>query len=680
VAAVDLRFGAAPIAGPPYNLVFGAAGGAVTPTANVNLVFRAARIAGPPCNLVFGAAGGAAAPEDLSLSLQATLPGLTLRASLTALDGLSLQAALPGLALRASLTALDGVTLQAAALLPGLRLSGKLGYDNRVTRYLHRPALAPQQVAAPARRAVGGAWHTSRSEQCGATPSWCQALPVRRAVDVSHCVATARALAVAPDWQLARALSLQAAILAQVADRLAQARQSAWQTAQAVGIRTAGAFEVADRLLHTAAALHQVASQRGYVAAGKMGRANHIDTARLIPWQLARWPAVGKGVWPPVVVTPAGHVGSTHLLFQRKPLRGLPLHLVFSAYPSGRAPLPPARVVIPFLKAYVTINLIVLRRVSDGASIPAFGFNMALDWQSWTWSWSTSIPVNALALVKPGISGDPVEVEAVVNGVPYRLCVEGPDRQRQFAKGRVGIKGRGTAAILDAPYAPTLHFGNAEARTAQQLMLDALTINGVGIGWDVDFGLTDWLVPGNAWSHQGNYISAILDIAGAAGGYVQPHDTEQTLRILPKYPVAPWDWGDVVPDFELPGIATVEGITWQRKAAYNRIHVSGIGAGVLGQVTRAGTAGDSVAPMVTHSLITHADAARQRGLAELAGAASQASVSLKLPVLAETGLILPGKFVRYGNGSETHLGLVRGISLDWSRPVLRQTLSVETHV
>ena len=84
--------------------------------------------------------------------------------------------------------------------------------------------------------------------------------------------------------------------------------------------------------------------------------------------------------------------------------------------------------------------------------------------------------------------------------------------------------------------------------------------------------------------------------------------------------------------------------------------------------------------MVTHSLITHADAARQRGLAELAGAASQASVSLKLPVLAETGLILPGKFVRYGNGSETHLGLVRSTSVDWSRPRLRQTLSVETHV
>ena len=659
MAAVNLSFGAAPIAGPPYGLVFGAVGGTVTPTANVNLVFRTARMVGPPYNLVFGAAGGEVAPEDLSLVLQATLPGLTLRASLTVLDG---------------------VTLQATALLPGLKLSGKLIYDNRVTRYLHRPARAPQQVAVPAGQAVSGAWRTSRSEQCGAAPDWRQALPVRRTVDVSHRVALSASLAAVPGWQVARALALQAASLAQVADRLAQERQSAWETARAVGTCAAGRFEVADRLLRTSAALHQVASQCGRSAAGKMGRANHIDTARLIAWQLARWPAVGKGVWPLIVVTPAGHVGSAHLLFQRQPLRGLPLNLVFSAYLSGRAPPPAARVVIPFLRAYVTINSITLRRVSDGAQIPAFGFNMALDWQSWTWSWSTSIPVNALALVKPGISGDPIEVEAVVNGVPYRLCVEGLDRQRQLVKGRVGIKGRGTAAILDAPYAPVLNFGNAEARTAQQLMLDALTINGVGIGWDVDFGLTDWLVPGNAWAYQGTYISAILDIVGAAGGYVQPHDTAQTLRILPKYPVAPWDWGDVVPDFELPGIATVEGVTWTRKAAYNRIHVSGIGAGVLGQVTRTGTAGDSVAPMVTHALITHADAARQRGLAELADTGMQADVSLKLPVLPETGLILPGRFVRYRNESETHIGLVRNIALDWSRPVLRQTLSVETHL
>jgi len=643
----------------------------------VDLVFAAPPIAGPPYRLIFGATGEAVTPAE-TLTLQVSLPGVALLARLTVGYGMALQADLPGLALRARLTEVDRLTLQAT--LPGLMLAGRLGYDNRVTRYLHSPVLAPQQVATPIGQAVSGAWRTARSEQAGTAAGWRLALPVQRTVAASHRVAPARALAAASGWQVAQAMVLQAASVMQVADRLMQSRQSSWQTAQAVGVSAAFKFEVASRLLHLVAAAHQVASSRSVSAVAVMGRANSLGAAWLAPWQLARRPAVGKSIWPPVVVVPAGHVGSPHLVFQCPPLRGMPLRLVFSAYPCGRAPLPAARVVVPFLRTYVTINSITLRRVSDSAPLTAYGFTMSLDWQSWTWAWSASIPADQLALLQPGYGGDPVEVEALVNGVPYRLCAEGLDRQRQFAKGRVNIQGRGTAAILDEPYAPVLNFGNAGARTAQQLMADVLSINGVGIGWSVDWNLTDWLVPGGAWTHQGAYISAILDIAGAAGGYVQPHDTEQILRVLPKYPVAPWDWAGVTPDFELPGIATVEGVSWQRKADYTRIYVSGIGAGVLGQVTRAGTAGDSVAPMVTHSLITHADAARQRGLAELAGAASQASVSLKLPVLAETGLILPGKFVRYGNGSETHLGLVRGISLDWSRPVLRQTLSVETHV
>jgi hypothetical protein len=124
----------------------------------------------------------------------------------------------------------------------------------------------------------------------------------------------------------------------------------------------------------------------------------------------------------------------------------------------------------------------------------------------------------------------------------------------------------------------------------------------------------------------------------------------------------------------------VEGIDWLRKPAYNRVHVSGASNGVLGEVTRSGTAGDSVAPMVTDALITHADAARQRGLAELSDTGKQASVTLTLPVMAATGLITPGKFVRYVDGADTRLGLVRSTSLSWSRPKLRQTIAVETHI
>lgn len=338
-------------------------------------------------------------------------------------------------------------------------------------------------------------------------------------------------------------------------------------------------------------------------------------------------------------------------------------------------------VLVPIRSVYVIINAISLVRVSDGAVIPAYNFSMSLDTDSWTWSWSATLPASALPIIQPTPGGDPVDVMAAINGTPYRLCVEQYGRQREFANTRINVRGRGRAAVLDAPYAPILNHGNTAARTAQQLMDEVLTINGVGIGWDVDFALTDWLVPGNIWVHQGSYISALLEIAAAAGGYVQPHDTAQTLHVLPRYPAAPWQWHTITPDFELPSaVVSVEGTEWQRKAAYNRVHVSGTTAGVLGEVTRGGTAGDVVAPMLTDALITHVDAARQRGMAVLADTGTQAHISLRLPVLEETGIIPPGKFVRYQDNGEEIIGITRSVSVDAGLPEIWQVIGVETHV
>lgn len=330
----------------------------------------------------------------------------------------------------------------------------------------------------------------------------------------------------------------------------------------------------------------------------------------------------------------------------------------------------------------MTINTLTLLRVDGAVQIPAYTFGMTIDVDSWTWNWSATLHADALPLIQPDVGGDPVDILATINGEPYRLAAESYSRDRQFGSTRISVKGRGRAAILDAPYAPVRNHGNSSARTAQQLMADVLTVNGVSIGWGVDWGLTDWLVPGNVWTHQGAFMSAILDIANAAGGYVQPHDTEQVLRVLPRYPAAPWAWSGVTPDYELPSaVVAVEGIEWRRNAAYDRVFVQGVkvGAGVRGDVTRTGAAGTLLAPMVTHPLITHADAARQRGVAELSNTGTQAQISLRLPVLEETGVIKPGAMVRYVDGGTIHLGLVRSTQVDWQRPVLRQVLSVETH-
>lgn len=341
-------------------------------------------------------------------------------------------------------------------------------------------------------------------------------------------------------------------------------------------------------------------------------------------------------------------------------------------------------VIVPIQRVYMTINNVTLHRVDGYVPIPAYSFGMSLDVDSWTWGWQATLHADALPLIQPDAGGDPVDILATINGIPYRLLAESYSRQRQFGNTRINVKGRGRAAMLDAPYAPVLNHGNTADRTAQQLMGDVLTLSGVGIGWDVDFGLADWLVPGNVWAHQGSYISALQDIAQAVGGYLQPHDTAQTLRVLHRYPAAPWEWATALtPDYELPSaVVAVEGIDWQRRPTYDRVFVEGVkaGAGVRGNVVRTGTAGLLLAPPVVHPLITHADAARQRGIAELGNTGHQAHISLRLPVLEATGVIKPGALVRYVDGADTHLGLVRSTAVEWAMPTLRQVLTVETHL
>jgi len=342
---------------------------------------------------------------------------------------------------------------------------------------------------------------------------------------------------------------------------------------------------------------------------------------------------------------------------------------------------PPATVVVPIKSVYIMINDIILRRVSNNLSLPTLSLSLSIDADSWTWGFSATLPATSLDDVMPD-ANNPVELEASINGNSYRLIAESVSRERTFGQAQIRVTGRGRNAVLAAPYAPVLTFANSTQRTAQQLMADVLTINNVPLGWSVDWSPTDWLVPAGAFAVQGSYMDALNSIAGAAGAYIQPHPTAQTLRVMLRYPVAPWAWAGATPDYEIPSaVMTRESVEWVDKPEYNRVFVSGTGQGVLGQVTRTGTAGDLVAPIVTDPLITASDAARQRGIAVLSDTGRQATVRLSLPVLAETGVITPGKLVRYVDGTTTRLGLVRavGVEASGSAASLRQSITIETH-
>ena len=332
--------------------------------------------------------------------------------------------------------------------------------------------------------------------------------------------------------------------------------------------------------------------------------------------------------------------------------------------------------IVPIREIYLMINSAVFQKVGSGEVIPCWALSMQTDSDSWTWGYSASVPYSAMPLLEPVAYGEPVEILATVNGFSVRLVVEGMSTERVFAQESLRITGRGRSAFLDEKYCAPSTFDNAGGLLSSQQIADQT----MPFGWSVEWGLTAWPVPAGAWSHYGTPISALLAVASAGGAYVQPHEVDQIQRVLPLYPLPPWDWSSATPDFILPSDATTrEAIEYADKPMYNRVYVRGTGQGITGSVKRAGTAGDLLAQMVVDPLITHRDAAAQRGLPILADVGRQARVTLRTPVFPGVGVVVPGKLVRYVDGAKVRIGISRGVSIDVQHPVIRQSIVLETH-
>jgi hypothetical protein len=273
-----------------------------------------------------------------------------------------------------------------------------------------------------------------------------------------------------------------------------------------------------------------------------------------------------------------------------------------------------------------------------------------------------------------------VELLATLNGIALRLIAERFKRDRVFGKSVIRISGRGRSAWLAEPYSPILTAANAETRDAQQLIADALQVNGIPLPWDLDWRLEDWSVPAGAWSHVGTYLSVVQRIAEAGGGYVQGHNTAETLILRPWYPLPPWQWASADPDVSLPDAPCVtEGIEWLDKPAYNAVWVVGGAGGRRDKVKITGSAGDYHAPTVIDPLATATAMTRQRGLRVLADTGRQALIDVSLPLLPETGILTPGLLVDYTESGVTRRGYTRSVSVRYEFPAATQTVRIETH-
>ena len=633
--------------------------------AQIDLLFSQLPVTGQPVEIVFGADEGTpTVATDAYLSGTLPQPGLQGTIYIGPLVEVTLSATLPPPVLLADLPA---------------------EYLTNTSRPTVGRAFAPWTPGAPLQTGTQDQNQDTQARPAGTAPRWQHAAPTpaQAAAPITNALRTpvATHAAFAKGVALAtRAVALHQDAVRSVRALLAEAFANALRgQTQPLAQRHQDGLRDRRPLRQTHWQVAQPTPPKSYTSG--QGPAQWLNKGFGAEHQNAMRPPPGIYVPPPIPGADPCYLPTlpAHLLFEASWTGGAHLVFVCERQGPGPGPQPGETIVVPIRRVYVVINEARLRRVDGDIQIPTFTMSMSLDADSWAWGFSADVPRGALPNLQPSNFGDPVELEAWVNGVPYRFLAEQLSTSRTFGRESLRISGRGLTATLDAPYAPARNFGNTAARTAQQLMGDVLTVNGVPFGWTVDWQLTDWLVPGNVWTHQGAYVGALNSIVQAAGGYLQPHESDKVVKALLRYPTAPWNWGAAA-DFELPAdVTTQEGIVWQENPRYNRVFTSGVSAGVLGQVTRAGTDGASIAPMVTDALITHADAARQRGVRELAAGGRQAMVSLQLPVLETTGVIPPGKMVRYVDGSTTRVGITRSVQVDVRMPEIFQSIEVETY-
>ena len=574
------------------------------------------------------------------------------------------------------------ILVQASAhgRITGLRGHVGAAWDSNTDRPERVPVAAHWQHAQGRAAATTDAWQRAKATGVAHSDRW---QPARHAAAVSadHWQATQRRVAGTQDrWQPAQVRAAVTTDAYQQALRYVANRIDHFQDARPRGAQHAHAYQqalryVANRIDHfqDAHAAHAASASRFHQ------RALHRHAAGVDHYQDARRPPPGISALPqppdpPVCYDPTA---ALHLRFIELAHPAGPLHLRFACHRwAGGGETPGGEtIIVPVRRVYIVINNTYLTRVSDGAPIPVHSMGLSLDAGSWTWGFDATLPGVAQAMVEPTANG-PVELAAFVNGTEFRVLAEEISSERVFLSKQIRVAGRGANARLDSPFAPQQIFTNTGMRTTEQLMGDVLTLNGVPFGYSVDYHLTPWVVPAGGFVHLGTYISALTAIANAGGGYLRPHPSLQKFDVLHRYPTAPWN--TAAPDIILPAaVTTRESITWVEKPDYNRVFVSGQDAGVLGDVRRQGTAFDKAAPMVVDALITDAAAAQQKGLEVLGNTGRQYEVGLRLPVLAQTGVIQPGVYVQYVDGAITRTGIVRSTQVEVGEIDVYQTLGVE---
>jgi hypothetical protein len=345
--------------------------------------------------------------------------------------------------------------------------------------------------------------------------------------------------------------------------------------------------------------------------------------------------------------------------------------------------------VRPQKGTYIVLNTISVVRLPDRTPIEVESVSINGSAGAWGYGIDMTLADPAhLALLKPAPSGRR-EVEITINGYVWTAVIENYSHRREFVRSGVTVTGRSRTSLLATPYAPSRAMVSSSERSMAQLATDELA----DTGYTIDWGTVDWQVPAGAWYYDGmTPLDAISALAEAAGAVVQSHPEGKHLRVLPRYPVSPWDWPDTTADHVVQDdIVITESGQVRSAPVYNAVVVTGelAGAGVTARIVRQGEAGDLYAAQASSPLINVIAAAAERGRNILCDRGDQDDIDQTLPmfpapvVAGTTGRVLPLELVEVRGSSGNWHGLCTATRIDarvsGNAVTVEQTITLERH-
>lgn len=328
---------------------------------------------------------------------------------------------------------------------------------------------------------------------------------------------------------------------------------------------------------------------------------------------------------------------------------------------------PPDAKIHPDYEVFRIVNIVNIVTLPNREVIEFADFTLGIDVDSFCWTANFNIVgQQSYDLIKPN-GRNLTQLEVSINGLKFSLFVATVGRNQVVGNSQFSAVAYSPLKLLSFPYAHKKSFTQSNSRTASQLVTDELLGTGLTLNWNSP----DWTVAANVHSYQDKTpMGAILEIVNAAGSVIQPSPDGNVVKVRPRFPVSPWQWGTAALDHTI-NIGQFISIEDSNVPKDNpeRVYVYGENnSGVGGRVTKLGTSGAKLLPDVVNKYITAGTVAQERGRIEIAKNSYLNEVSMTTYVDTAVGIFLPLDLVEFTepNGDKWR-GQVMAVSIACKR-------------